>query len=77
MIKNVLNLVRDSWNSASSWNSSEEDDSLGASSNKKTPYSPAKSNHGLNQIEEETSRLNETNFSKKSKNSFKENDVSR
>jgi hypothetical protein len=56
--------VRESWNSVSSWNSSEEDDSIGVS-NKKIINNPVKTNV-LNQIDEETSKLNETGLSRNS-----------
>ena len=56
--------MRESWNSVSSWNSSEEDDSIGIS-NKKFTNTPIKANV-LNQIDEENSRLNETGLSRNS-----------
>ena len=56
--------MRESWNSVSSWNSSEEDDSIGVS-NKKIVNNPVKTNV-LNQIDEGTSRLNETGLSRNS-----------
>ncbi len=56
--------MRESWNSVSSWNSSEEDDSVGIS-NKKIANIPVKAN-ALNQIDEENSKLNETGLSRNS-----------